>query len=204
MNLKAQAAVGAAGRTGSLHPVAAIVVLLHASLPGAVPAQSAQGDEVVTRQAIIRSLAAPRDEHRGLVKVEDAAPGERPAEPDRPPATAPSSITFHNIQFAIGSSDLTPLARTQLDELGAALRSPELSGFRFELVGHTDAKGSRDYNQALSERRAAAAREYLVRSSGIEPGRLVAIGHGMNFPSRPDDPYAAENRRVEIRNLGAR
>lgn len=204
MNLKAQIAVGAAGRTVSLRPVAAIVVLLHAGLPGAVPVQAAPGEEVVTRQAIIRSLAAPRDEHRGLVKVEDAAPGDNPADSDRPAAAAPPSITFHNIQFALGSSDLTPLAREQLDELGAALSSQELSGFRFELVGHTDAKGSRDYNQVLSERRAAAAREYLVRSSGIEPGRLVAIGHGMSFPSRPDDPYAAENRRVEIRNLGAR
>jgi OmpA-OmpF porin, OOP family len=198
MSLKAQGV-----RKMPRHPVAAIVVLLHAALPGAVPAQTAPGDEVVTRQAIIRSLAAPRDERRGLVKVEDAAPGESPVEPERPAAAAPLSIAFHNIQFAIGSSELTPLARTQLDELGAALASPELRGFRFELVGHTDAKGSREYNQTLSERRASAAREYLVLN-GIEPGRLVAIGHGMDFPSRAHDPYAAENRRVEIRNLGAR
>jgi outer membrane protein OmpA-like peptidoglycan-associated protein len=158
--------------------------------------------ELVKRQAIIRQLASPREDHRGLVQVEDA----RPVEP-QPAAAAggearPPVMAFRSIEFALGSAELTPGAKAQLRELAAALASEELRGFRFEISGHADAKGSPGDNRALSERRAAVVKAYLVQAAGIEPSRLEAVGRGIEVPSRPDDPYAAENRRVEIRNLG--
>lgn len=149
-------------------------------------AWAAPPDEVVTRQAIVRQLTAPREEHKGLVKVEDPAP----------------AIDFRNITFALGSSELTPTARAQLDELAAALASDKLQGLHFQVVGHTDARGERAFNQALSERRAIAVRDYLVRTGGLDPHRLEAVGRGMDTPSHAHDPLAAENRRVEIRNMG--
>jgi OmpA-OmpF porin, OOP family len=190
-----------AGRGARLAAFAA-VVLPCAALPGAAAALPGPGEDVVTRQAIIRSLAAPRDDGRGLVKVEDAAPGENTGTPQEMPA--PAAITFRNIEFALGSSELSPRARQQLDELAAALAADELAGFAFEIAGYTDAHGSRAHNQALSERRAAVVKEFLVRRGGIESNRLVAAGFGQDRPSRPEDPYAAENRRVEVRNLGER
>lgn len=176
-----------------------IVLGLLLAVASQAAAQEAPRDDVVTRQAIIRQLTAPREEHRGLVKIEDPAPGDVTPEE----LTIPS-IEFRNIEFALGSSELTPAARAQLDELGAALVSEELRTFHFEIIGHTDARGSPDFNQRLSQRRAIAVRDHLVRAAGVNPRNLEAVGRGMDFPSRPDDPYAAENRRVEIRNRGPR
>jgi outer membrane protein OmpA-like peptidoglycan-associated protein len=184
-----------------------VILAAAASLLAAVPAASQE--ELVTRQAIIRQLTAPAEAHRGLVVVEDQAPGEIPGEPAAPSgdsgiSSAGPSIEFHSIEFEINSSELTPAARAQLDELGAALSSEELRTFRFEIIGHTDARGSREHNLALSQRRARAVGDFLVQAAGVSPHRLEAIGRGMDAPSRPDDPYAAVNRRVEIRNLGER
>jgi outer membrane protein OmpA-like peptidoglycan-associated protein len=68
-----------------------------------------------------------------------------------------------------------------------------------EVLGHTDNKGSDDYNQGLSERRAAAAAAYL-RSEGIASSRLSTRGLGESDPKASNDTEAgrAENRRVEF------
>jgi len=67
------------------------------------------------------------------------------------------------------------------------------------IVGHTDAVGTSDYNQALSERRATAAAKYLV-STGVNPDRLQAVGRGETEPLVANDTEAGRqiNRRVEI------
>jgi flagellar motor protein MotB len=49
-----------------------------------------------------------------------------------------------------------------------------------------------------------AVRDYLVHTGGVDPLKLEAVGRGMDAPSRRDDPFAAQNRRVEIRNLGGK
>ena len=65
--------------------------------------------------------------------------------------------------------------------------------------GHTDSTGSDDHNQALSERRAAAARDYLV-VRGVDEQRVQAIGYGETQPVRSNDTPTDRqlNRRVEI------
>ena len=89
-----------------------------------------------------------------------------------------------------------------LGPLGQALTDPKLIENRFILVGHTDAKGGDAYNQALSERRAAAVKEFLVRSFGIAPERLVSYGRGKSALKNSSDPLAPENRRVQVINNG--
>ena len=74
---------------------------------------------------------------------------------------APPSIDLH-IPFEYNSDKLTPDAIFILRRLGAALKNPQLANYRFKLAGHTDSKGSVDYNQKLSERRAIAVRDYLI------------------------------------------
>jgi peptidoglycan-associated lipoprotein len=67
------------------------------------------------------------------------------------------------------------------------------------LTGHTDERGTREYNMALGERRAKAVQSYLV-SIGVAPNQLEAVSYGKEMPINPaHTPEAwSENRRVEI------
>ena len=118
-----------------------------------------------------------------------------------PPGVAAVSLT---VNFATGSARLTPQAEAVLDNLARALGSPQLTPFRFRVEGHTDTVGSRALNQTLSEQRAAAVRDYLVRRHGVAPARLEAVGLGEQQPLVPTPEETAEprNRRVQILNLG--
>jgi outer membrane protein OmpA-like peptidoglycan-associated protein len=129
-----------------------------------------------------------------------AAPAAAPTTAAKPKA-APR-ISFQ-VEFAFNSAELTPKAAGILDELGRALTSPELAAYRFQLTGHTDGVGNADYNLALSKRRAASVRDYLTRSFGVSPNRLVAIGRGSQQLLDPANPASDANRRVEIVNLGS-
>jgi outer membrane protein OmpA-like peptidoglycan-associated protein len=106
-----------------------------------------------------------------------------------------------NIPFEFNSSELQPRAAAQLRQLRSALTSESLIKYRFMVAGHTDGKGTPQYNQQLSERRAEAVKRYLV-DSGVEASRLEAVGFGAHHLALPDRPEDAANRRVEIRNLG--
>jgi outer membrane protein OmpA-like peptidoglycan-associated protein len=107
------------------------------------------------------------------------------------------------ILFAFDSADILPEARPALDELGKALSDPKLKGGSFLIAGHTDAKGSDDYNLALSQRRAASVKEFLVETYKVDGGRLAVIGFGEEQLKNKDDPLADENRRVQIVNTGS-
>ena len=106
------------------------------------------------------------------------------------------------VNFEFNSANLTPTAQKILDNLATAMSS-DLDGYKFVLEGHTDATGSDPYNQALSERRADAVRDYLVEQHHIEPQRLVAVGKGKKDLLDPANPEAAVNRRVRVINGGA-
>jgi OOP family OmpA-OmpF porin len=86
--------------------------------------------------------------------------------------------------------------------LGLALNHELADQKAFLIEGHTDAAGSRLYNTALSRRRAQTVKDYLVREAGVDPSRLQIIGKGPSEPASRTDPYAAENRRVVVVNLG--
>jgi outer membrane protein OmpA-like peptidoglycan-associated protein len=105
------------------------------------------------------------------------------------------------INFDFNSAEVTPRTEPQLNSLGKALTSPELQGAVVMLGGHTDAKGTDEYNQKLSERRAETVKRFLVDSYKISPDLLVTSGYGKTGLKNSADPYAAENRRVEIVNV---
>lgn len=142
-----------------------------------------------TAQDFIRLLApAPAAKTRGIKPLAEVA--AEPAYADVPVIT-----------FEFGSAELTPSARQVLDQLAAALQSPQLSGGRFLIEGHTDAVGSAAYNQALSERRAQAARDYLATRDG-GAARLDAVGKGESELLDATDGPSEVNRRVRVVNLG--
>jgi outer membrane protein OmpA-like peptidoglycan-associated protein len=105
------------------------------------------------------------------------------------------------INFDYDSDRINTISIADIDELGKALTSETLENSRIVLNGHTDAAGSDEYNQDLSDRRAASVRDYLIANHDILPDRLIAIGYGEEKLKNPADPLAAENRRVEIINL---
>ena len=117
-------------------------------------------------------------------------------------ADLPSASLF--IQFSTGSAGLTPQAVAVLDELGKALASNALASYRFRVEGHTDTVGAKDYNRALSERRAAAVVAYIKRKFGIDESRMVPVGLGSEqlLVQTADQTPEARNRRVKIVNIG--
>jgi len=107
-------------------------------------------------------------------------------------------VTFDSgILFDFDSAELRPEARTNLANLARSLQ--EFDKTSVMLVGHTDAIGSEDYNQRLSERRARAAAEFLI-AQGVARDRIVAIGRGELEPvaSNDDEWGRQQNRRVEV------
>lgn len=149
----------------------------------------AKADDMVGTEDIVKALTPSPVKTRGLTLE---ATGTAPTRP---------SIDL-NVEFEYDSATLTPAARRQLDALAGALRSDVLLASRFEIAGHTDARGTATYNQTLSERRAQSVRSYLAGQHGIDVVRLTASGWGFTRLKNSHDPFAAENRRVQISNLG--
>jgi len=106
------------------------------------------------------------------------------------------------ILFAFDSAEILPKALPSLNELGKALTDPKLKGASFLIAGHTDAKGSADYNLALSQRRAASVADFLIKTYHVDKGQLSVIGFGEEQLKNKEDPFADENRRVQIVNTG--
>jgi outer membrane protein OmpA-like peptidoglycan-associated protein len=102
------------------------------------------------------------------------------------------------IGFEKDSAILTGEAKSNLDILAAALKTPSLSVASFAIEGHADASGTDEYNQDLSTRRAQSVMAYLKRQ-GVDIAKLRAKGFGETQPIAGDDPYDPANRRVEIR-----
>lgn len=105
------------------------------------------------------------------------------------------------VYFDYNSAEIIQRAIPDLMELGKALSNPELRGGTFLLGGHTDAKGGEEYNQKLSERRAAAVKRFLLDKFQLSEESLVTAGYGKEQLKKPDAPFAGENRRVQIVNL---
>jgi outer membrane protein OmpA-like peptidoglycan-associated protein len=119
--------------------------------------------------------------------------------PDAAPVVARPSLSL-SIQFDFDSARIRPESLVALGNLAAALGSAALLPSKFVIEGHTDAKGSADYNRKLSEQRATAVKDLLV-AKGIEGIRLLAVGKGSSEPANAAAPQAGENRRVKIVNL---
>ena len=119
----------------------------------------------------------------------------------KPPA--PPKIGLDTIQFEFASDRFKPEAIETLRNLGKALNEELKDQKLFLVEGHTDAVGSRAYNAALSDRRAEAVKDYLVREMGVSSDRLKTVGKCSSDPVVSKNPYAAQNRRVVVVNIGA-
>lgn len=101
------------------------------------------------------------------------------------------------INFELDSAELSSEAQQTLREFAKALNDSRLTSTKFVVEGHTDARGTDEYNLQLSERRAQAVTEFLL-AEGVSSEKVEAIGLGKTSP-RVTDPLDAINRRVEMR-----
>jgi len=138
--------------------------------------QKAEADKAQLRAKILQQLNAilvTRDTARGLI------------------------ATMPDVLFETNSFTLRPRARESLAKFaGILLAYPDL---RLEVDGHTDSTGSDEYNQQLSEKRAASVRDYLVQQ-GIPISSVAIMGFGKTQPVASNATAAGrqQNRRVEL------
>ena len=150
--------------------------------------------------------AAPRP----AAPAAPAAPSapSAPASPAAPARPAPASVRQAVViqadaLFDFDKSVLRPDGKKSIDDALA-----KLSGVDLEMViatGHTDSVGTDAYNQKLSERRAAAVKDYLV-SKGIPSAKVTTIGKGESQPVATNKTAEGrqKNRRVDIEFKGVR
>jgi OOP family OmpA-OmpF porin len=199
-------------RYKAIHAALAGTFLATAGMSGAALAQSNPSAEQLINQ--LKPSGALSSTTRGIKPL---APGGTEAAPPTTatpvsantsmsaaaaPSTAPSANL--DIDFASGSTTLTPEAVNALDQLGKALTSPQLAAYNFKIVGHTDTVGDASTNQELSEQRAAAVKTYLETKFGVSDTRLQSKGVGeadLLVQTPPNTPNQS-NRRVQIINLG--
>jgi len=101
------------------------------------------------------------------------------------------------ILFAFSKSDLSDSAKKNLNNLATILNNNPNTNI--EIQGHTDSRGTEEYNMGLSLRRANAVRDYLI-SQGIDGKRMTVKGYGETAPAYSNDTPEgmAQNRRVEF------
>lgn len=105
------------------------------------------------------------------------------------------SVTSDTVNFGLDQYDIDPTAREILDSQVVWLqRYPNV---RVTVEGHADERGTREYNLALGDRRANAAKNYLV-ARGVSPSRITTISYGKERPIAlgSDEESWARNRRA--------
>jgi len=106
---------------------------------------------------------------------------------------------LQKVQFDTGAATVLPESFALLDEVAQTIEDhPEIAKVRIE--GHTDSTGAAAFNERLSQERAEAVRDHLVKH-GVEPERLEAKGFGMSQPIADNDTDEGreKNRRVEFK-----
>jgi OmpA-OmpF porin, OOP family len=110
-------------------------------------------------------------------------------------------VDLYGIYFDTDKTDIKPESVKTLDEIANLLKIDR--SLKIQISGHTDKTGTADHNMKLSEGRAKAVVDALVKNYGIAAARLQAKGYGDTKPVAPNDTEdgRAKNRRVELRKL---
>jgi OOP family OmpA-OmpF porin len=129
---------------------------------------------------------------------------------DKCPNTPPNMMVNHDgcpiittlrLNFDYNKAYVKKIYYPQLKKIARILKNnPNL---KIEIAGYTDDIGSEEYNLKLSQNRAQAVKNVLVKVYGIDPKRVVVKGYGEKYPLLPNDSATnrALNRRVEIVNI---
>ena len=145
-------------------------------------------------------VAGLADLYKGQT-VTEVFPGAAKSGANKAPASKGVLNKILMIHFSPGSDHLLPGSDYVLDSLGETLTS--FGNTTLQVEGHTDTSGSAQINQSLSQRRAAAVRDYLVTHFQVKPERFKTYGFGASKPIATNQTQEgqATNRRTEIRVL---
>ncbi len=130
-----------------------------------------------------------------------SAPGRDPLMGFENHTVVKDRLRFDNILYDEWSAELKRgEAIQQLEEIGKAVSSTDLSDYGFIVEGHTDNRGDHDRNVKLSWDRAESVKTYLIAKYGIDSSRIKALGFGPARPkfSNDTDEHRLKNRRVEL------
>lgn len=157
------------------------------------------GEPVQSAPTAEGEAASVKAEPAATGKVKPAAPGKVESEAIVQ-AVSPSEVNrfeSEKIFFDFDRYDLKPEAREILIRKAAWLQAHPKVSLRIE--GHCDEQGTSEYNLALGQRRAEAAKAYLA-SLGISPDRVIAVSYGEMQPAAPghNEEAWAQNRRDEF------
>ncbi len=86
----------------------------------------------------------------------------------------------------------------KLIELSNVLKENKFNSYKFAFLGHSDSKGSPQYNRNLSFKRAVAVTQFLADATGLQSSRMLSSGMGSSKLKTPGDPFGAANRRVQL------
>lgn len=151
----------------------------------------------------------PDSDGDGIRDDRDACPqekGKANADPEKNGCptlvrvTKEEIIILQQVQFKTGSDVILAASDELLEQVAAVLREhPEI--LRIEVQGHTDNRGRPQYNQKLSERRAASVVRWLVSGGGLAAERLQPQGYGMDQPiaDNSTEEGRQSNRRVQFK-----
>ena len=146
--------------------------------------------------AVTIGLVACSEDKKPEEVVQPAA-SQQPATPPEPNAAASASEVTQTVYFAFDDYSLNSDGQGQLNKLGEFLKTSGKAVVQIE--GHTDERGSVEYNLALGQRRAQSAKNYLVQL-GVDASRLPTMSYGEEKPAVEghDESAWAKNRRDEF------
>lgn len=183
---------------------------LFAAAPALVAPQAAQAQAFTPNSEIAQGLVSAVDDVSGIsaealrnlaiAHMQYSGPPE-----SRPPlALQLNNLAQINveIEFELNSAMVKPQSYRTLGSIADAMHNPVLLGYKFLVVGNTDATGTREYNLKLSQKRADAVAEALTTTFRVDPRRIESVGLGQEALQNTKDPDAAINRRVQIFNIG--
>ncbi|MCB1214475.1 MAG: OmpA family protein [Deltaproteobacteria bacterium] len=119
-----------------------------------------------------------------------------------PVVDGPTEIVIsYDVHFNFDQATIKEDSYTILNDVAKLINANRSNIASVSIEGHTDSLGSDQYNQALSERRANAVRDYLVDQGGVPADMLTTVGYGESVPVDTNDTEAgrANNRRVEFK-----
>ena len=148
--------------------------------------------------ALSMGLVACSNDEKKPEETVKPAPPEQPATPPEAAPAAPSTAEVTApVYFAFDDYSLDSASQGQLNKLNEYLKGNGKAVAQIE--GHTDERGSVEYNLALGQRRAQSAKNYLVQL-GTDAGRLPTISYGEERPAVEghDEASWAKNRRDEL------
>jgi OOP family OmpA-OmpF porin len=132
-----------------------------------------------------------------VAKPAPPPPAPKPAPVAKPAPKKPAVLTVTSTElFEFDKSNLTPEARSKLDNEVVAKARDFGSVSHVQIDGHADRMGSQEYNQRLSERRAETVRAYLV-SKGFDASRMDTIGFGKTNPVKSCPGNMARKELIE-------